>query len=63
MAAAKDIVVKLLSNATNPAIVEETVAAEATYVSLNQHNPDLTAIEGTAQPFLKDMVANSWRSK
>ncbi|KAI9717825.1 MAG: hypothetical protein M1828_007064 [Chrysothrix sp. TS-e1954] len=38
------IVTRLLQNATNPEVVRELVAPDATYVSLNQHNPDLTRI-------------------
>ncbi|KAL9063250.1 MAG: hypothetical protein Q9161_009571 [Pseudevernia consocians] len=39
-----EIVKKLLSNTLNPEVVREVVAPDATYVSLNYDNPDLTKI-------------------
>ena len=41
----KEIVSKLLANTTNLSIVKELVAHDATYVSLNRSNPELTSIE------------------
>jgi hypothetical protein len=38
------VLTKILTNATNLDIVTELVAEDATYVSLNYHNPDLTAV-------------------
>ena len=42
-----EIVSKLLSNTTNLDIVKELVAEDATYVSLNYDDPDLTAVSHT----------------
>ncbi|TKA63012.1 hypothetical protein B0A55_10429 [Friedmanniomyces simplex] len=44
-AKATDLVSKLLANSTNLDIVKELVAEDATYVSLNYNNPELTGIE------------------
>ncbi len=42
--AAKDIVRTLLDDPTNPAVVRQLVAPDATYVSLNFENPELRRI-------------------
>ena len=42
-----ELVSKLLANATNLDVVNELVAEDATYVSLNYHDPDLTAVSRT----------------
>ena len=39
-----ELVAKLLANTTNLEIVQELVAEDATYVSLNYNNPDLQAV-------------------
>lgn len=39
-----EIVAKLLANASNLDVVKELVTDDATYVSLNYDNPDLTAV-------------------
>ena len=39
-----EVVFKLLANTTDLSVVRELVAEDATYVSLNYHNPDLTAV-------------------
>jgi ketosteroid isomerase-like protein len=39
-----DIVVKLLTNFTDPNVVRSMVTEDVTYVSLNQNNPDLKKI-------------------
>lgn len=38
------VVKKLLANTLNPDVVRELVAPDATYISLNYENPDLTKI-------------------
>lgn len=45
MTSNKNTVLKLLSHATDLSIVKELVASDATYVSLNYDNLDLTKIE------------------
>ena len=42
--AAKDVVRTLLDDPTNPAVVRQLVAPDATYVSLNFENPELRRI-------------------
>ena len=39
-----ETVQKFLDNTMNPGVVEELVAADATYISLNYNNPELKAI-------------------
>ena len=39
-----ELVSKLLANASDLNVVKELVAEDATYVSLNYHDPDLTAV-------------------
>lgn len=39
-----EVVLKLLSNATDLGVCKELIAEDATYVSLNYHHPDLTAV-------------------
>jgi hypothetical protein len=39
-----ELILKLLSNATDLQVCEELIAEDATYVSLNYKNPDLTAV-------------------
>lgn len=41
---ATDVVRMLLDDPTNPDVVHRLVAADATYVSLNDHNPELRRI-------------------
>ena len=41
----KDLVTRLLANTSNLTIVKELVAEDATYVSLNYNDADLTKIE------------------
>lgn len=45
---ATEIVHKLLLNATNLDVVKELTTEDATYVSLNYHNPDLQAVRRLA---------------
>jgi hypothetical protein len=44
---ATELVSRLLTNATDLSLVQELVAEDATYVSLNYYNPDLTAVRFT----------------
>jgi hypothetical protein len=44
---ATELVSRLLTNATDLSVVQELVAEDATYVSLNYYNPDLTAVRCT----------------
>lgn len=39
-----ELIHKLLTNATDLEVCKELIAEDATYVSLNYHNPDLTAV-------------------
>ena len=39
-----EVVAKLLANTSNPEVVRELVASDATYISLNYEDPDLKRI-------------------
>jgi hypothetical protein len=49
-----EIVPKLLLNATNHDVVQDLVAEDATYVSLNYDNPDLQAVRFTFNIVIDD---------
>lgn len=44
MKSAKETIELFLANTTNPAVIEEIVHPDATYISLNFHNPELQRI-------------------
>jgi uncharacterized protein len=43
-----EIVRKLLQNSTDLDVVKQLVADDATYVSLNYHNPELTKVSSSS---------------
>jgi hypothetical protein len=58
-----EIVTKLLANATDLAVVEELVAEDATYISLNHSNPELQSVRTpTHTPPARQIPNNPRRS-